>query len=257
MTGSLLPPTTSSGRRGHRGRYDSTSPPPSEHVSNDPEMVGTRYGWVTVIGPEKRYDSQWANPYVLTRCNGCSSEQWQSLYGLRSGSSKGCQGCSQPKDPNARIRWTMRGARDRCVKPSDQSWDAYGGRGIRFEFSSLDEATEWVASNLGQPPAETSIDRIDNDGPYGPGNLRWASLSQQMSNQRRTRLREFHQEHWPYAEDTVRRKLREGKTRQQIIGEARLAVQERRKAWRTIEARLQSMTSSMPALAIGSRFPES
>ena len=257
MTGSLPPPTTLSGLKGRRGRYDSTSLPPSEHVCSVPEQVGTRYGWVTITNPERRYNSGWSSPYVLTRCNGCFSEQWQNLSSLSSGLSKGCQSCSQPLNPNAQIRRRMRGCRDRCVKPSDQNWGIYGGRGIQFNFASLSEATAWVAEHLGQPPEGGSIDRLNNDGHYEPGNLRWATQKQQMSNQRRTILKEYVPEHWPYAEHTVRRKLREGKNRQEIIEDARIAVAERRKCWRRIEERLQSMTYSMPDHVKGSRYRES
>lgn len=143
--------------------------------------------------------------------------------------------------------------RSTCTKVSPE-FSTYAGRGIEFRFPSLDAAVVWVAENLGQPPEGCSIDRIDNDGHYEPGNLRWATQSQQMSNQRRTRLKEFHQEHWPYSEVTVRRKLGEGKTRSEIIEEARLAVREKRKAWRTIEQRLTSMTLSIPGHVIGSRW---
>jgi hypothetical protein len=251
---SLPPLTTESGSRGRRSQYTSDKPPPAKRVSYDPAMVGTRYGWVTIASSERRHPApRSAGAHVLTVCNGCGYEGWIWLQNLQWGRSKGCQPCSQPINPRVRIRGKMKGAMIRCTDPTKPEWESYGGRGIEFRFESLEASVDWVMENLGQP-GDLSIDRIDNDGHYEPGNIRWATQSQQTSNQRRTRLKEFHQEHWPYSECTVRRKLREGKTRSEIIAEAEMAVAEKRKAWRTIEARLGSMTSSIPDHVIGSRW---
>ena len=64
-----------------------------------------------------------------------------------------------------------------------------------------------------------------------------------MANRRNTILVEYRPEEWPYTEGVMRKKLREGYTREQIIEQARLAVKEKRKNWRRIERRLQFMTS--------------
>jgi len=41
--------------RGNLGRYDSTTPPPAEHISYAPDREGLQYGWVKIINPEVRY----------------------------------------------------------------------------------------------------------------------------------------------------------------------------------------------------------
>lgn len=79
-------------------------------------------------------------------------------------------------------------AKGRCQNPNDQSYAKYGGRGIEFNFISFDE---FLAEVGRRPSAEYSIDRIDNNGHYQPGNVRWATWSQQNRNQRQRRSRDL------------------------------------------------------------------
>lgn len=71
----------------------------------------------------------------------------------------------------------------RCTKPNHPEWRRYGGRGITVCDEWLDPFVfyEYLES-LGPRPDGHSIDRIDNDGNYEPGNVRWASVSEQNSN---------------------------------------------------------------------------
>ena len=63
----------------------------------------------------------------------------------------------------------------------------YGLRGITVceEWHDPKVFLDYLESNLGPCPSGYSIDRIDNDGNYEPGNIRWASPSVQVQNQRR------------------------------------------------------------------------
>jgi hypothetical protein len=77
------------------------------------------------------------------------------------------------------------GAKARCNNPNEVAYKNYGGRGIKFLFGSTEEFAAWVLHNLGPcPSAEYSLDRIDNNRHYEPGNLRWATRSEQARNKR-------------------------------------------------------------------------
>ncbi len=77
----------------------------------------------------------------------------------------------------------------RCRNSNSTQWANYGGRGIRVcERWNLFEN---FLADMGQRPAGTSIDRIDNNGGYEPGNCRWTSRTVQANNTRRSRSAEL------------------------------------------------------------------
>jgi hypothetical protein len=73
-------------------------------------------------------------------------------------------------------------AKDRCTNPNSRVWSCYGGRGIQFKFESFEE---WFAHIGPRPSAQYSQDRINNNGNYEPGNIRWATKEQQNTNRRK------------------------------------------------------------------------
>lgn len=77
---------------------------------------------------------------------------------------------------------TFKNAKERCTNTSRAQWDDYGGRGIEFRFETFEE---FLAEVGPKPSPEYSIDRIDNDGHYERGNVRWATRREQNLNQRR------------------------------------------------------------------------
>lgn len=75
--------------------------------------------------------------------------------------------------------------RNRCLRPNTPNYPDYGGRGITI-------CERWdnfhaFASDMGERPANNSIERLNNDGPYSPDNCVWATKSAQNRNQRKTR----------------------------------------------------------------------
>lgn len=74
----------------------------------------------------------------------------------------------------------------RCTNKHDDQYPEYGGRGIKVYEPWINDF-ESFRSYVGPKPPGTSLDRIDNNGNYEPGNLRWANRSQQSVNTRKRR----------------------------------------------------------------------
>ena len=137
-------------------------------------------------------------------------------------------------------------AKQRCENPNDRQYRQYGARGIRFNFPSVIQAGVWILQNVPNVCREYEMDRIDNDGNYEPGNIRFVTRAANLGNRRLTVLSEWNQEYWPYCRNVVTRMLSAGKTREEIIESARQAVREKRKGWRVLSAQLDFMTYEMP-----------
>lgn len=159
-------------------------------------LTGNTFGNLKAVflyGKNKQGRSMWA-----CQC-ACGSEAVVEASKLINGHTKSC-GCY--RDGKTRERRTSHGltaagseyrymyntyhrAKGRCENKNNYSYSYYGGRGIEFRFTSVEQ----LALEVGpKPTPEHSIDRIDNDGHYEPGNVRWASKSTQCFNRRSSRL---------------------------------------------------------------------
>lgn len=76
------------------------------------------------------------------------------------------------------------GAKARTTNPNISQWANYGGRGIRMAPEWLNDFAAFLAHVGPRPGPGYSLDRIDVDGDYAPGNVRWATQSEQMQNLR-------------------------------------------------------------------------
>lgn len=153
-----------------------------EHRTIEPGEV---FGHLTV--EERRTPS---DSHLTLRCE-CGTEVRAKATDVMRGHTKSC-GCLRRATGENAINWqggkrthplydTYRGMLERTTYPAHKDWKRYGGRGITVCQRWRDDFWNFV-SDMGDRPNGTSIDRIDNDGNYEPGNCRWADASTQMKN---------------------------------------------------------------------------
>lgn len=91
----------------------------------------------------------------------------------------------------------LAGIKERCLNPKIKNYHRYGGRGITICTRWLDgegnlSGIECFVDDLGRRPSPShSVERIDNDGHYEPGNCRWATPKEQSNNTRRNQTIEI------------------------------------------------------------------
>lgn len=76
---------------------------------------------------------------------------------------------------------SYRSAKQRCENPKSQYYEIYGKRGIQFRFNSFEE----FFSEIGlKPSLNHTLERIDTNGHYEKGNVKWATTTEQARNRR-------------------------------------------------------------------------
>lgn len=216
--GSSQPPTTKSGLK-MDGRFRSGMQPHNHSGSHVPETPGFRWGLAELVSSEMRRSKGYRE--VRIRCTSCGTQKWVNYDNLRAGRTQGCQPCRQKCGAPAWLLQRMEAARQRCTNPNDGGYKRYGARGIQFRFPSVAEAAVWVMTNLGLH-RDKELDRIDNNGHYEPGNLRWVSRKQNVANQGRSKSKTFHlfratHPEVRYADNTLRNLLSKGLTFEEIV----------------------------------------
>ncbi len=139
------------------------------------------FGRLHVIGR----DGSDSNGNAFWKCV-CSCGVVRSFRGdrLKSGKTKSC-GCLSLESKSSiplYIRQVFSGMMQRCYNPKSKAFPRYGGRGIVV-------CDEWIGKcelffkYIGDRPTDLhSIDRVENDGNYEPGNVKWSTREEQQNN---------------------------------------------------------------------------
>jgi hypothetical protein len=156
-------------------------------------ITGKTFGRLTVVCylGRRSQGATW-----LCRCE-CGKECQPSLGALKRGRTMSC-GChardllarrltkhgsavrNEPLAPEYRAWVNMR---HRCRNPNWPGYKNYGGRGVSV-CERWDSFAAFLEDMGARPTAKHSLDRIDTNGNYEPGNCRWATWSDQMQNRR-------------------------------------------------------------------------
>ncbi len=165
------------------------------------DLTGERFGRLTVVERGKDYVSPSGRKLVkwVCRCD-CGNLTEVSAAHLRQGDivSCGCYGKQRRVEgklenshgcSRSRIYHLFQNMKYRCLNPNAPNYGLYGGRGIRVcaEWLATDGFEKFYrwALNSGYNDSLT-IDRIDVDGDYEPGNCRWADAEVQCNNTRKS-----------------------------------------------------------------------
>lgn len=158
------------------------------------DLSGRRFGRLTVLhrGPSGAHN----HTYWFCRCD-CGAETLVYSYSLRIGGTQSC-GCLQKEFHN----WGTSPREGKRGMPEHQSWRAmiqrcenqnhkafyrYGGRGIKVCARWRDNFDAFLVDVGPRPSRRHTLDRINTNGDYERGNVRWSTVSEQNNNTRRCR----------------------------------------------------------------------
>lgn len=147
------------------------------------DIEGQRFGRLTVLSyAGTRYGFRQWNCI----CD-CGNEYVTAGFRLRHRKTRECRNCAYDQirthgQHKTRTYRTWIAMRNRCQSETSKAYANYGRRGI--SFCKRWQKFENFLEDMGEAPEGLSIDRINNNGNYEPGNCRWSTRKEQCRNKR-------------------------------------------------------------------------
>jgi hypothetical protein len=145
-------------------------------IKQGPDEHGRHKSWVCrcACGVVKTVRGQALRDGKTVSC-GCYIKEKRIKHGLRGGTNR------NKKFPEYRAWASMN---SRCYSTTHPQYDDYGGRGVRVCETWRNSYEEFYKHIGPRPTDKHSLDRIDNNKGYEPGNVRWATYEEQNKNRR-------------------------------------------------------------------------
>ena len=152
------------------------------------DLTGRKFGMLTVLERTVNSFSGYSQWICKCDCGNVVTRLTSTLMLEEYNHNCGCLNIPETPSPlKFRPYRIYRGMVERCTNPNHTSYPNYGGRGIKVcdrWLESFDNFWEDMREGYSD---DLSLDRINNDGDYEPGNCRWATAKQQSRNQRTNR----------------------------------------------------------------------
>ncbi|KKK87242.1 hypothetical protein LCGC14_2755180 [marine sediment metagenome] len=131
------------------------------------------------------YRSRTLKSGLFAKCKKCGADYQRCYRMTEKGRQNARNGCKRYHSTIVGyLRNTYSGMKTRCNNFENKRYKDYGGRGIKLNFSS-DNFVDYVINKLQIDPRGLTIDRIDNNGHYEPGNIRFITAKENCNNRGR------------------------------------------------------------------------